>query len=258
MEQSRVRFFLILLIIILTTPNGLSPLSPDEPDDIILQEKERLAILRNSTYGFPGNLTGINFTHGVVPPAPVRELAKSIKRKALGEHYLDEKPTDKGQPPRPAGTGAQGSARWVGGKGDSKTKSPAGGKDGIERLGAHDARSKWENEFTFDHQFSLYRNASGTLHGTWERLQMPGLEMPVTNLTYGGNITADHGKIIFAIEEKREPGEVQEVTVTMVIKNEEGGEVKEINLSGVHFTNTGEMFLTTTSDRLASQLDCLS
>ncbi|KAG0644094.1 hypothetical protein HOY80DRAFT_1031143 [Tuber brumale] len=243
MDQSRVRVLFILIIIILLAPDGNSPQNSYGLDEIIIREKEQLEILRNSTYGVPGNLTGINFTHSQIPPQPVRKLVESLKKEVLGD-FLEGVPAGGQRPP----TVVPGET--LRGDPNPKAKTVEEERDDIKGSEATGERRSWEPTFMFTRLPSIYQNATGTIHGEWDRLFLD-VRVPQTNLTYDKNVTANRGKLVFTIEEKERPGEVQEMTATMIIKNEEGGDMKDISLSGVHFTKSGEILMTTTSDKFA-------
>lgn len=232
---------MILIIIILLAPDGNSPTQRHEVDDIITREKAALETLRKSTFGNPGNLTGIS-RYGPVPPELIREKVKEMTDEVMGDYLrgiVGVEPTGnaevriEGSRESLSLTDAKASVREAG------PKSVIGGNSKTKRVP------------TPNQELPLYRNASGTIHGEWSRLQIPGFQVPQTNQTYYKNITIDSGKITFNIEEK-EPAEVQEVAMTMIIKNEQGGDSQDVTLFGVHFTRTGEMVLTTSSERLDS------
>ncbi|PWW79414.1 hypothetical protein C7212DRAFT_356291 [Tuber magnatum] len=189
MDQSRAKVLFILIIIILLAPDGNSPQNSHGLNEIIARQKEQLEILRNSTYGVPGNLTGISFTHGRIPPEPVRELVGSLEKEVLGEYFLE---------------GMRGEG------GNVKGSEAPGGDRSLD------------SALVFTRLPSIYQNATGTVHGAWDRLLLD-----------------------------KKPGEAQEMTATMIIKNEEGGDMKDISLSGAHFTRSGEILMTTTSDKFA-------
>lgn len=233
MEQSRFGVFLILIIIILLAPDGNSPSQHHEVDDIITREKAALETLRNSTFGKPGNLTGINGGDELVPPELLRERVREMTEEVVRD-YLG------------------GAAVRVGAKESNESRSSIEGKSSTQEAnnmpttgGRHDTK----RVLPPGRELPLYRNVSGTIHGEWNRLQIPGLRVPQMNQTFGKNITTSHGKITFNIEEKQ-PAEVQEVAMTMMIKNQEGGNSQDVTLFGVHFTKSGEMILTTSSERL--------
>lgn len=234
MEQSRLGVFLILIIIILLAPDGNSPSQRHEVDDIITREKTALETLRNSTFGKPGNLTGIGGRDVSVPPELVRDRVRGMAEEIVGG-YL-------------GGATATG----VGPEGSNENRSSIEGEPLTQEQKQkpavkenHDAK----RVPTLGRELPLYRNVSGTIHGEWSRIQIPGLQVPQINQTYHKNITTDYGKITFNIEEKK-PADVQEVAMTMMIKNQEGGNSQDVTLFGVHFTKSGEMILTTSSERL--------
>lgn len=235
MEQSRFGVFLILIIIILLAPDGNSPSQHHEVDDIITREKAALETLRNSTFGKPGNLTGISGGDELVPPELLRERVREMTEEAVRE-YL----------------GGAAVRVGVGVKESNGSRSSIEGKSSTQEAnkmpmtgGIHDTK----RVSTPGRELPLYRNVSGTIHGEWSRLQIPGLQVPQMNQTFSKNITTSHGKITFNIEEKQ-AAEVQEVAMTMMIKNQEGGNSQDVTLFGVHFTKSGEMILTTSSERL--------
>lgn len=233
MEQSRFGVFLILIIIILLAPDGNSPSQHHEVDDIIKREKTALETLRNSTFGKPGNLTGISGGDVLVPPELIREMVRKMTEEAVGE-YLG------------------GATTGVSAKGSNENRSSI--EDESSTQETKQTPTTGENHDTkrvpiLGRELPLYRNVSGTIHGEWSRLQIPGLQVPQMNKTFSKNITTSHGKITFNIEEKQ-PAEVQEVAMTMMIKNQEGGNSQDVTLFGVHFTKSGEMILTTSSERL--------
>lgn len=238
MEQSRLGVFLILIIIILLAPDGNSPSQRHEVDDIITREKAALGALRNSTFGKPGNLIGINGEDGPMPPALVRERVKEMTEEVVGQ-YLRGAVT--AESAGKAKAMALGNSRSLA-EGEVSVKNAKQKSTTVE---SH----KVKRAPILGRELPLYRNASGTVHGEWSRLQIPGFQAPQTNQTYHKNITIDSGKITFNIEEKQ-PAEVQEVAMTMVIKNQQGGDSQDVTLFGVHFTKTGEMVLTTSSERL--------
>lgn len=228
---------MILIIIILLAPDGNSPSQHHEVDDIITREKAALEILRNSTFGKPGNLTGISGGDELVPPELLRERVREMTEEAVRE-YLG------------------GAAMRVGAKESNGSRSSIEGKSSTQEAnkipttgGRHDTK----NVPIRGRELPLYRNVSGTIHGEWSRLHIPGLRVPQMNQTFSKNITTSHGKITFNIEEKQ-PAEVQEVAMTMMIKNQEGGNSQDVTLFGVHFTKSGEMILTTSSERLGVSL----
>lgn len=242
MDQSRAKVLFILIIIILLAPDGNSSQNSYRLDEVIVREKEQLEILRNSTYGVPGNLTGINFTHSRIPPKPVRKLVESLRKEVLGEYFL-EGIRASGLRPSTAVAGETP-------RGDPKLKAETAEEGGnVEGSEAAGERLSWGPTSAPTQLPSIYQNATGTIHGAWDRLFLD-VRAPQTNMTYDKNVTANRGKLVFTIEEKKKPGEVQEMTATMVIKNEEGGDMKDISLSGVHFTKSGEILVTTTSDKL--------
>ncbi|CUS14417.1 unnamed protein product [Tuber aestivum] len=243
MDQSRAKVLFVLIIIILLAPDGHSPQSSYGLDEIIIREREQLEILRNSTYGVPGNLTGINFTHDRIPPEPVRELVGSLKKEVLGEYFLEGIQAGGLRPP----TAVTGETPRGDSGPEAEIVEEGGNAKGSEAPG--EGRSL-DPTSVFTRLPSIYQNATGTIHGAWDRLFLD-VKAPQTNLTYDKNVTANHGKLVFTIEEKKRPGEVQEMTATMVIKNEEGGDMKDISLSGIHFTKSGEILMTTTSDKFA-------
>lgn len=224
---------MILIIIILLAPDGNSPSQRHEVDGIITREKMALERLRNSTFGKPGNLTGIS-GDVLVPPELVRERVREMAEEAVGE-YLGG--------PTTTGVSAEGSNENRSSIEDESSAQKTKRGPAIE--GKHDTKSA----LILGRDIPLYRNVSGTIHGEWNRLQIPGLLVPQMNQTYSRNITTNHGKITFNIEEKQ-PAEVQEVAMTMMIKNPEGGNSQDVTLFGVHFTKSGEMVLTTSSERL--------
>lgn len=231
MEQSRLGVFLILIVIILLAPDGNSPSQRHEVDDIIAREKLELETLRNSTFGRPGNLTGIGSWDGLLPPELVRAKVREMEEEVMGEYFR--------------GTAI---ARR---EGSNESQSVMGDELSEKRVkqNAADSENRGKKHVSvLGQELPLYQNVSGTIHGEWSRLHIPGLQVPQTNQTYHKNITTDNGKITFNIEEK-EPAEVQEVGMTMMIKNQEGGNSQDVTLYGVHFTKTGEMVLTTSSER---------
>lgn len=233
MEQSRLGVFLILIIIILLAPDGNSPSQRHEVDDIITREKTALETLRNSTFGRPGNLTGISGGDILVPPELVRARIREMIEEAVGE-YLG------------------GAATGVSAEGSNENRSSIEGESSAQETRKESLigeKHDTKRAPILGRDIPLYRNVSGTIHGEWSRLQIPGLQVPQMNQTYSRNITTNHGKITFNIEEKQ-PAEVQEVAMTMMIKNPEGGNSQDVTLFGVHFTKSGEMILTTSSERL--------
>jgi len=243
MDQSRAKVLFILIIIILLAPDGNSPQNSYRLDEIIVREKEQLEILRNSTYGVPGNLTGVNFTHSRMPPKPVRKLVESLRKEVLGEYFLEGTHPDGLRPSTAVAGETPG--------GDPNPKAEIVGGEGGNVKGSEAARERfsWGPTSAPTQLPPIYQNVTGTIHGAWERLFLD-VTAPQTNTTYDKNVTANRGKLVFTIEEKKKPGEVQEMTATMIIKNEGGGDMKDISLSGVHFTKSGEILVTTTSDKL--------
>lgn len=239
MEQSRLGVFLILIIIILLAPDGNSPTQRHEIDHIIEREKLELETLRNSTFGKPGNLTGINTENeSVFPSDLVRGQVRKMREDVMADYFRGDHSSE--VPVR--NVGSQGTNNGI----EKELLAEVQKSDNNAQENKNNKRAPILNG-----PLPLYRNVSGTLHGEWSRVKLPGLLIPQSNITYQKNVTADSGKITFNIEEK-EPGKVQEVGMTMMIKNEEGGDSKEITLYGVHFTDSGEMVLTTSSERLVT------
>ncbi|KAL7268450.1 hypothetical protein RUND412_008928 [Rhizina undulata] len=234
MEQSRLIVFVIILLIVWFTPDG-TPLA-QRKDLQKLQAKEwaELEILRNSTFGKPGNLTGIpdwGYDGALFPPEEVRKRVLKMRDAAVGEWLEDAKPEES--------------------VGEERARDEGNIKDGpVKKRGLPGDEEKPTSPVTRPAELALYHNASGTLHGEWTRVQLHNLpELVPSNVTYNENVTGGNGKITFNIEEAK-PGEVQEVVVTMKIKDESGGHAQAL-LVGVHFTKTGEMVLTTTSERFS-------
>ncbi|KAI5807125.1 hypothetical protein EDC01DRAFT_700168 [Geopyxis carbonaria] len=81
--HSRLLILLLITLIIFLTPSTPPPNSHTRT--LIAASAHRLALLRNSTYGHPGNRTALGLPEGgVVPPEGVREVWRGVKKGVLG------------------------------------------------------------------------------------------------------------------------------------------------------------------------------
>lgn len=226
MDRFRVVFLIVILTIVLFGPDGSSPAQSRHADELLAHERLQLNVLRNSSWTQPGNATGL-FVDGPTPPEVVRQRWQTAREHALGVFAR-----------LAAGSGvplvAESSRQLLQ---KSNTQRRAVEVPGVPEM-------------------PFYRNATGSLHGDWARLDVG--ELPTTalaNATYDRNFTASAGKMTLSIgdaaEHDRRVGDAAEVGAVVRLKDEQGGSEMSLAMHGVHFAGSGEMVLTTTSERFA-------
>jgi hypothetical protein len=219
MEQNRAVLILILLIIFFFPDTS----TPPNFRKRIVHERYSLEVLRNSTFGHPGNLTGLlsspNDTTGsttTIPAEVVRDTWRNIRR-ALLRHYIVAQP-----------------------------KSSA--TQGLPTEGT--------SSFKFKRDLPVYQNTTGSVLGEWRKVvydsKLPTTALP--NVTYPANLKKlSTGKLILAFEDATDPDSqgkaLAQVKMTLRIRDRDGKQEAAVSLSGVHFTDTGEMVAATTSER---------
>ncbi|KAJ8100256.1 hypothetical protein POJ06DRAFT_252178 [Lipomyces tetrasporus] len=135
------------------------------------------------------------------------------------------------------------------------------------------ARELWESQVPPENkrdEFSFYSNITGLMRGDWKRLDMelnatelPGLSDYMTRETANStgnvmwessvdtrNITDSEGVITLDISESRS-GPVQMVEANLNIQNKLGKNGHDIPLRGIHFADTGNIVMATTSKKFA-------
>jgi transmembrane E3 ubiquitin-protein ligase len=234
MESQRAIVVIFLLLFFAFSPDTSQP-SRTQRNHLnyrLLEEREALETLRNSSYGkFPRsqqedlNNTGFNFRDGFS-----WKLLPEVKKRARAhflEFFQDEKRV----------TGA------INGTGSELAYALAA-----------------------DYHLPFYQNVSGTAQGDFIKLSLPLKLYTSLNLTslmseykypvqeFWRNVTEDEGGLTVRLfEEDREPGPditVREVTANVAVRTESSpGSGWEMKLFGIHFPRTGLIILTTTSDK---------
>ncbi|GAB7347247.1 hypothetical protein MBLNU459_g3343t1 [Dothideomycetes sp. NU459] len=259
MADPRAFLTLILLLFILFSPNpGPDPLqrTPSRYQANLNASRSNLATLNRTRYGDfdPAhdrwlNITGCGeepaFAWGVL--ASWKERARKLSAHALGEEnvgLLDGHATSGG-----------------GGGGEGSSSAMAGGDVA---------------------QLPLYRNVTGVLRGDWVRSPLQTqVVAPVLNMSryapegpfgpmplsgFGRNVTGAGGALRVWLHEAdyedttgmtvdrqgREVAAVREISAQVTVQDDAGlGDEWEAQMYGVHFLQTGNVVLATTSDKFA-------
>ncbi|RPA85797.1 hypothetical protein BJ508DRAFT_322394 [Ascobolus immersus RN42] len=236
MEPPPISAILFFALLFFLTPSFVS--RPSDFDDVISKEERQLAILQNSSYGKPGNLTGLEHVghkdksgHIVMmPPNPVRTRVKNMVKEVLGSEYELAHPD------------------W-----DDKPKPAHQIPDDLKEDDSNDGRplDLRKREYQ-DGKFPFWHNITSIkLHGPWSRETLPSLPPYLhTNVTLDRNITTETGMISFSVDEFGD-GPVQDVKLSMMLMDPHDTKLFDVRLQGIHFVSTGDLILTSTSDRFA-------
>lgn len=120
-----------------------------------------------------------------------------------------------------------------------------------------------------DEEVAYYSNITGVLRGNWYRIPKPKKKMfgsardedePVAqkqlsattswgNVSYRDTILGHSGKFSLDIEEIRKNSTVQFVQAFLNVGKDNGDSTFSTKLKGVHFPNTGEVVLASTTPR---------
>ena len=120
-----------------------------------------------------------------------------------------------------------------------------------------------------DEEVAYYNNITGILRGNWYRIPKPKENMfgspryedePVSqkqltattgwgNVSYRETILGHSGKFLLDIEEIKKNSTVQFVEALLNIGKDNGDSTFSTKLKGVHFPNTGEVVLASTTPR---------
>lgn len=245
----------MFMLIILLTPDTAPITRRNETEQVLEIAKYELNVLRNSTYGVPGNITGFEEVGKIgpdgsvmiMPPKEVRVTVKEMVQKVLGDDAnLDDIAGDI------MGGLVQGKNATEG----EKIHIPVESEDASRGLGdttsseeATESLSKRsELKLPLGHtELPLYYNASGIVYGDWHKsYDLPPYRFTNSTKDVEKNITGTNGKITIRLEEAH-PGDVQEVTARISFGSEDGYDSYDILMSGVHMVKSGDMLLTTNS-----------
>ncbi|KAF8476977.1 hypothetical protein BDZ91DRAFT_773795 [Kalaharituber pfeilii] len=245
-ESNRFGIILIFMIILLLTPDTGPVSRKNEFERAIEQAKRELQELRNSTYGVPGNITGLEGVGKVgddgqvtkMPPRAVQQTVKDMIHKLVGEV---EEPEDT-------------TGRSINDTGSVNLPSSEPNEDtgrALENTGTLDGATPRSNLHENIHlgkiELPVYWNISGSIYGDWHRAyNLPPYKLVNSTTEIEKNVTGNHGKISLRIEEAG-PGSVQEVQARIGIGSEDGYSSQDIHLYGVHMVRSGYMVLSTNS-----------
>lgn len=120
-----------------------------------------------------------------------------------------------------------------------------------------------------EEDYAYYNNITGVVRGKWYRIPLPDEnpfippEIPDTeesfekqsyivhtergNITYRDNIRGHMGKFSLDLSETKTNASIQFVEATLSVNRIGGDSMYDTRLQGVHFPQTGEIVLTTTS-----------
>ena len=257
-EHNRLGVILVFMLILLLTPDTGPVTRRNETEQAIERAKRELDELRNSTYGVPGNITGLEGVGKVgpdalvvvMPPKAVRVTVEEMIKSILGEDAnLGDK--SEGEPGRSGNITSQ-----VEITGEVEAIIPEEDEDASRGLGKTMSSENPIPSFSKRDQPQLplghtelpvYYNASGRIHGSWHRLyDLPPYILNNSTKDVEKNITGHDGKVTIRIEESR-PGDVQEVQVRISFESDGGFDSHDVVMSGVHLVKSGDMVLTTNS-----------
>lgn len=167
----------------------------------------------------------------MMPPKPVRSKVKDMVKGILGRDYELAHPD------------------WQE-KGSGAHKGPVM----LEEQDSNDGRPldlRRKRDYQ-DGKFPFWHNITSVkLHGDWKREVLPGMNPYIyKNETLERNITQEVGKISFSVDEFGD-GAVQDVKLSMMVMDPHDSKLFDVRLLGVHFVSTGDIVLTSTSDRFA-------
>ncbi|KAI5287400.1 hypothetical protein KEM54_006018, partial [Ascosphaera aggregata] len=239
----RVLIFFIIVFFLLNAPGPQSALSLSDRglDAQVKEQKRELEALSNTTYNafdpehehwlpLPGFTKDAGFAWGILP------LAKEKAREVLGDVVNTTLKYGK-----PEQTSHQQQSLMVA---INRSHSPT---------------------------LPIYRNVTGTVRGDWVRwTEAERADRPHMNLTalaeahdyfsteFLGNMTSHEGSVSFEIYDDNTPNIVTSGTYVRGVKSAmriEGTDPYGISyrneLQGIHVPETGEMFLTTTSEKFS-------
>ena len=232
----------------LTTDTG--PVTKgSETEKAIEDAKRQLEELRNSTYGIPGNITGLQNVGKIgadgqlimMPPKMVRKTVDTMIKSVIGDNGDVE---DDG--------GILEGGGVVINNNSSESDIPIVSASDLEEEDFASGRAiklarRAQLPLGHDMELPFYHNASGAIRGEWHRLyDLPPYKLTNTTKDLEKNITGTHGKLVIRIEESR-PRDVQEVQVRINIETGGGHNNHDLMMDGIHFVKSGDMVLTTNS-----------
>ena len=261
-EHNRLGVILVFMLILLLTPDTGPVRRRNETEQAIERAKQELDELRNSTYGVPGNITGLEEVGKVgpgalvvmVPPKAVRGTVEEMIKSVLGGGDASLGDNPEGVVDEPGRSGNITSQVDI--TSEVETIIPEEDEEASRGLGEPISPEKPrpglsrrdQLQLPLEHtELPLYYNVSGRMHGNWHRLyDLPPYILTNSTKDVEKNITGHDGKITIRIEESR-PGEIQEVQARISFESEGGFDSHDVMMSGVHIVKSGDMVLTTNS-----------
>lgn len=228
MEQNRAVVVLVLLIIFFFPDTS----TPPDHRARIAREHDRLDVLRNSTFGHPGNTTGLLSLS--TPPEVVRAKWRRMREALLAQYLL---------PVPSLGAELFGTATNI-----------------TAITAAHNRNDNDRGGLRLSSDLPVYHNVTGNVLGDWTKLRFDQ-PLPTTGAdnttSYTPNLTKlSGGKLTLDLEDASDAASqghpVMRLKMVLRLKDADGKIEAVANLFGIHFTATGEMVAATTSDRFAT------
>lgn len=231
MEPPPIGLIFFIALLFFMAP-GFGPSRP-ALDDVLHEEIRLLDTLRNSTFGVPGNLTGletVGHNDTIIPPASVRKQWEEMRRAALGDHYYEL--ALKGQKER--------EEEYT--KNDTDADKPnLNSRDRMDGLDVYDGYKPTV--------LPIWHNITTTgLHGKWEKHKDLLPIVPI-NGTLDKNVTINEGRLSFNIDNVGPSAQIQELRATLFIKDEHDSLQFTIPMQGYQFTSDGNIVMTSSSEK---------
>lgn len=226
MESPPLGLIVFIVVIFLLSPK-IGDFRPPL-DDIVQKELRQLETLKNSTYGVPGNLTGlenvgkkVNGSVVLMPPSIVREEVHAMRKQALGTYYT---------PPKVPEDAVNATKRDL----------------QVEKLLLNEEHGKDSTE-TY---IPLYRNVTTAgLHGKWSKIALKGIT-PIKRKEQWDRVAAgDQGTFSLQMEEMGAAHAVQEVKAKLSLGDEHDNSLFHVYMQGLHFVDSGEIVMASTSEQ---------